>query len=78
MANAYFDTLTTSKDLQQAGIETRHAEAIALAIKDSHGELATKADIEQLRSEIVWVKWSMALMMAIMLGGFSAIIAMLS
>ena len=51
MAVAAFDTLTVSKDLQQAGIQAKHAEAIALAVKQSQGDLATKQDIAQLRSE---------------------------
>ena len=51
MAVAAFDTLTVSKDLQQAGIQAKHAEAIALAVKQGQGDLATKQDIAQLRSE---------------------------
>ena len=54
-----FDTLTVSKDLQQAGLEQSHAEAIALAIEQSQGDLVTKQDIalpksgiDQLRSEM--------------------------
>ncbi len=88
MSNVAFDTLTVSKNLQDAGIEPRHAEAIALAVKDNQGELATKqdiqllktelkADIEQVKAElkvdITWIKWSMAAMIAVMLGGFSLI-----
>ena len=59
MAITAFDTLTVSKDLQQAGFEQSHAEAIALAIKQSQGDLVTKQDIallnsgiDQLRSEM--------------------------
>ena len=59
-----FDTLTVSKDLQQAGLEQSHAEASALALKQSQGDLVTKQDIallksgiDQLRSEINWMKW---------------------
>ena len=52
MANAAFDTLTVSKDLQEAGIEVRHAEAIALAVKQSQGDLATKQDITLLKSDV--------------------------
>ena len=52
MAIAAFDTLTVSKDLQQAGLEERHAEAIALAVKQGQGDLATKQDIALLKSDI--------------------------
>ena len=52
MALAAFDTLKVSKDLQQAGIQESHAEAIALAVKQGQGDLATKRDIALLKSEI--------------------------
>ena len=52
MARAAFDTLKVSKDLQQAGIQESHAEAIALAVKQGQGDLATKQDIALLKSEI--------------------------
>ena len=52
MALAAFDTLKVSKDLQQAGIQESHAEAIALAVKQGQGDLATKQDIALLKSEI--------------------------
>ena len=52
MAVAAFDTLTVSKDLQQAGIQESHAEAIALAIKQGQGDLATKQDIAVLKTDI--------------------------
>ncbi len=52
MANVAFDTLTASKDLQSAGIEVRQAEAIALVVKNSQGDLATKSDIDHLRTEL--------------------------
>ncbi len=85
MANAAFDTLTVSKDLQAAGIEVKHAEAIALAVKQSQGDLATKQDIALLKSEIDhirtdlkssinWTKWSLAIIVAIMLSGFTLIL----
>ena len=95
MANVAFDTLTASKDLQQAGFETPQAEAIALVIKNSQGDLATKADIQLLKVEIeklrtefngkfknledslTGLKWSMAVWMAVMLGGFSIIFSQL-
>ena len=53
MAVAAFDTLTVSKDLQQAGVQEKHAEAIALAIKQGQGDLATKQDIALLKSELI-------------------------
>ena len=56
MAVAAFDTLTVSKDLQQAGVQESHAEAIALAVKQGQGDLATKQDIALLKSDIDHLK----------------------
>ena len=95
MANAAFDTLTVSKELQDAGLEARQADAIALAVKRGQGDLATKQDIALLKTELKfdidhlksdidhlktemksgfnWIKWALAIMMAMMLGGFTLI-----
>ena len=40
-----FDTLTAARDLEAAGFDRSQAEALAKAIRDGQGELATKADI---------------------------------
>lgn len=48
--SAAFDTLATAQDLEAAGIERRHAEAIAKAINHGDERTATKADLEQLRA----------------------------
>ena len=86
MAVAAFDTLTVSKDLQQAGIQAKHAEAIALAIKQSQGDLATKQDITLLRSDIAqlmselkadiaWMKWVLGVNLALSVGIFATVIS---
>ncbi len=46
------DTLGTSKKLAAAGMERRQAEAVAIAIAERQGNLATKSDIEKLDSAI--------------------------
>ena len=81
MANASFDTLTASKDLQAAGIEARQADAIALAIMRAQGDIATKQDIallktdlKQMNADIVWMKWVSTANMAILIVVFSIII----
>ena len=84
MATAAFDTLTVSKELQDAGFEAKQAEAIALAVKQGQGDLATKQDIALLKSDIdhlrtemksdlTWIKGSIVAMIAIMIGGFGLI-----
>ena len=50
MTAAAFDTLTTARELEAAGVERRQAEAIAGAVRQAvsadRGELATKADLD--------------------------------
>ena len=52
MNGTLFDTLSVAENLQDAGIERKHAEAIAKAVKAGQGDLATKSDIDQLRTEM--------------------------
>ena len=53
MTTAVFDTLKAARQLEDAGIETRQAEAIvstmAKAFDDS---VATKADLQQVKAEL--------------------------
>ncbi len=50
MSMTAFDTLSASKELQDAGLATTHAEAIAKVIRDGHGDFAVKNDIDQLKN----------------------------
>ena len=52
MNGTFFDTLSVAENLQDAGIERKHAEAIAKAIKAGQGGPATKSDINQVRAEM--------------------------
>jgi len=53
MTRTSFDTLTTTKLLQEAGITENQAEAITFAIKSGlEGDLATKIDILNLESKL--------------------------
>ena len=91
MSAAAFDTLTTARELEAAGIERRQAEAIAEGMRRAAGadrealatkadldaklaaletrlraDLATKADLETLRSELRWMlAFQAALILAI-------------
>ena len=59
MTATTFDTLTAARNLEAAGIERRHAEAIAEGMREAadaaagadRADLATKADLEALRME---------------------------
>ena len=44
MLSTTFDTLQTSKDLQSHGFAQEQADAVAQAIRNGQGELATKSD----------------------------------
>ena len=56
MTAAAFDTLETTRDLEAAGVERAHAEAIASAVRKAaaadHDALATKADITRLEADV--------------------------
>lgn len=42
-------------------MDVAQAEAVAMAVKSSHGELAGKSDINQLKSDFNWLKWGLGL-----------------
>ena len=52
---ASFDALATARDLENAGMERPHAEAVAAACREAagadRGELATKADLAPLATK---------------------------
>ena len=52
MNGTFFDTLSAAENLQDAGIEREHAEAIAKAIKAGQGGPTTKSDVNQVRAEM--------------------------
>ena len=56
MNAAAFDTLTTARELEAAGVERRQAEAIAegmrRAVSADRDALATKADLAGIRDEL--------------------------
>ena len=59
MNGTFFDTLSVAENLQDAGIERKHAEAIAKAIKAGQGGPTTKSDFNQVRAEISQVRADM-------------------
>lgn len=82
-----FDTLAAARDLEAAGMERPHAEAVAGAIRAGQGELATKADmraeiglldhrIESLSGRIGSLQWVVGAHFAISLATLAAVLAM--
>ena len=49
---AGFDTLAATRDLEAAGIERRHAEAVVAVVRASRAGLATKADLDNLEARV--------------------------
>ena len=56
-----FNPLAAARDLEAAGIERRHAEAIAEGMRRAatadHDELATKGDLASLRADLYRALW---------------------
>ena len=56
MSAAAFDTLTTARELEAAGVERRqaeaHAEVLRRAVSADRDEFATKADLAGVRDEL--------------------------
>ena len=49
--NRMFDTPSALRDLEEAGIDRKHAQAIVTAIGNAGEQLVTKRDIEHLASK---------------------------
>ena len=88
MAATPFDTLTAAQDLEAAGIERKHAEAIAKVVNHGDKRAATKADLDTvataLRSEIRSVssristlQWVVGIQSAFTLATFAIVAAKL-
>ena len=64
MAATTFNPLAAARDLKAAGIEAEHAEAIAGAVRQAvsadRDELATKADLAELRADLYRALWIQA------------------
>ena len=60
-----FDTLSVARDLEAAGIERRHAEAHAEALRQAvsadRDDIATKADIADLKADMLKVAIGVAI-----------------
>ena len=81
MTTTTFDALAAARDLKAAGIEAEHAEAIAEGMRRAAGadrdELATKADLAELRADLYRALWIQGGAIVAILGGFIVIAAAL-
>ncbi len=72
---ASFDTLSAAQHMEDAGMDRKHAEAVAASIHSGQGELATKADITAIRSDITGIRWIIGVNLAISLATLAAVLA---
>ena len=61
MIGIAFGTLSAAEALEAAGIDKAHAKAIAVAIRNGRGDLATRADINELWTEIASIRSELAI-----------------
>ena len=52
MNGTTFDALAATKTLRDAGFKDRQAEAVAGVVRDGRAELATKADLDNLKARL--------------------------
>ena len=76
-----FNPLTAARDLEAAGIERQHAEAIATAINHSDERAATKKDLDTaigtVRSELAIMRWVIGIQSAVVVATFAVVAAKL-
>ena len=81
MTATTFNPLEAAQDLEAAGIERKHAEAIAKAINHGDERAATKADLDTaiagVRSELATIRWVVGIQSAITLATFAIVAAKL-
>ena len=75
MSTVTFDTQELVQELHAAGMPPEQAEGVVRTIVKSHTDLATKQDIEPMRTELKaeWVlnRWMLATALAIALANFA-------
>lgn len=77
MNGTTFDTLSAARDLEAAGFDRVQAEALAAAIRNGQGDLATKTDIAQLDSRFNMLQWVVGIQSAVTLATFAIVAAKL-
>ena len=70
-----FDTLAAARQLQAAGMERPHAEAIATAIRNGQGDLATKHDIDRLDTRLTILQWIIGIVAATSMNTLAVMLA---
>ncbi len=67
-----FDTLSYAKALQQGGVPTKQAEAMATSLlRYFKNEVATKSDITLIRTELKVIYWALGILVIGNVAGIS-------
>lgn len=70
-----FDTLRAAETLEDVGFETHQPKAIVTTMNQAFGEqVATKADIAELKAEIAELKAILTWRIVLALGAFAALV----
>ena len=64
MSASTFDTLSAARNLEAAGIDRGHAEAIVAAIGNAGEEVATKGDLEPLATKTYVLQVAVGIVLA--------------
>ena len=73
-----FDTLRAAETLESVGFETHQAKAIVTTMNEAFGEqVATKADIAELKAEIAELKAILTWRIVLAMGAFAALVRLL-
>ena len=77
MAASTFDTLAAADELRDAGFDEKQARAIVGIQQNARTELATRADLAELRADIYRALWIQGTGIVVIIGAFVAIAAAL-
>ena len=69
------DTVAGSKCLHSAGFEVPQAETIVKIDFDAQGQVATKADIQQLKGDINWLKLIAGIQIVVMIATATIVVS---
>ena len=74
-----FDTLDAARRLEDAGMDRRHAEAVATIVRDSQGELATAAQLKSLDDKVTtgfgMLRWMVSIYFAMTMAILATLLA---
>ena len=77
MAASTFDTLAAADELRDAGFDEKQARAIVGIQQNARTELATRADLAELRADIYRALWIQGTGIVVIIWAFIAIAAAL-